>query len=211
MKRRSHRITPVIVLVCLMCVLLPLLVWLQYKWLGELSTAERERAESNLREAAANLSESFNSELAGIYFALQIDSSTLRARDWSRYSDRYSRWASSSPNKDLIERVLLAESRDVNDVRISVYDIQARNSSAIDWPAELSSLRDRLGQQKSGEEIDRAQLARLLVNPIFEQIPALVIPILDIQPSPAGQAVGAVYLKGYTVIELDLDYIRQEF
>ena len=48
---------------CALLVLLPALAVLQYRWVGQVSVAERERMQRNLRNAAAQFRETFDGEV----------------------------------------------------------------------------------------------------------------------------------------------------
>ena len=53
--------------------LVPALAWMQYQWLGQLSTAERERMQRTLRTAAAQFATEFDTELSRTLVSLQVD------------------------------------------------------------------------------------------------------------------------------------------
>ena len=53
-----------VLLVGLLLILLPTLAILQYRWIGEVSAAERERMESGLRAASDRFASDFDGELA---------------------------------------------------------------------------------------------------------------------------------------------------
>ena len=60
----KRRVSAVTILVGLVAILLPALAYVQYQWLGQLSTAERERMGRTLRTAAAQFATEFDSELS---------------------------------------------------------------------------------------------------------------------------------------------------
>ena len=53
--------------------LVPALAWMQYRWLGQLSEAERERMQRTLRTAAAQFATEFDTELSRTLISLQVD------------------------------------------------------------------------------------------------------------------------------------------
>ena len=63
--------------------LVPALAWMQYQWLGQLSTAERERMQRTLRTAAAQFATEFDSELSRTLVSLQVDGPTIRDQNWT--------------------------------------------------------------------------------------------------------------------------------
>src|SRR6185436_17771260 len=61
-----------LILVGLLLVLLPALAILQYRWIGEVSAAERDRVESSLRVASDQFALEFEAEFARLANAFQI-------------------------------------------------------------------------------------------------------------------------------------------
>ena len=57
-------------------VLLAALAALQYRLLGQISAAGRERMQRTLRAGADRFAEDFDSDLARVYFGLQTDADT---------------------------------------------------------------------------------------------------------------------------------------
>ena len=50
---------------------------LQYRWLGQISDAERDRLQSRLRDDTNRFAEDFNREIQSVYFNFQIDARRL--------------------------------------------------------------------------------------------------------------------------------------
>ncbi len=69
----QRRVSAVTILVGLVMLLVPALAWMQYQWLGQLSTAERERMQRTLRTAAAQFATEFDTELSRTLVSLQVD------------------------------------------------------------------------------------------------------------------------------------------
>ena len=93
--RSERRVSAVTILVGLVMLLVPALAWMQYQWLGQLSTAERERMQRTLRTAAAQFATEFDTELSRTLVGLQLDAQTVRDQNWTAYAQKYSAWASS--------------------------------------------------------------------------------------------------------------------
>src|SRR5215211_1991240 len=71
MKMLKRKPSLMLLLVAALLVLLPLLAVLQYRWLGEVSTADRERRLANLKTSADRFCADFDRELTGAYLQLQ--------------------------------------------------------------------------------------------------------------------------------------------
>src|SRR5262245_5349394 len=105
----KRRFSPVTILVGIVMVLVPALAWMQYQWLGQLSTAERERMQRTLRTAAAQFATEFDGELSRTVVSLQIDGQWVRDQDWKAYAQRYSEWASRANEPRLVRDVWLVD------------------------------------------------------------------------------------------------------
>ena len=53
LRSRRPPVSAVTILVAIVLLLVPALAWMQYQWLGQLSTAERERMQRTLRTAVS--------------------------------------------------------------------------------------------------------------------------------------------------------------
>jgi hypothetical protein len=85
---KGGRVSAVTVLVGLVMLLVPALAYMQYQWLGQLSTAERERMQRTLRTAAAQFATEFDTELSRALVGLQVDGATIRDENWTSYAQR---------------------------------------------------------------------------------------------------------------------------
>src|SRR3954471_9420730 len=104
-----RRVSAVTLLVAIVMLLVPALAWMQYQWLGQLSTAERERMQRTLRTAAAQFATEFDTEMSRTLVSLQLDGQTLRDQNWTAYAQRYSAWANSATEPRLVREVLLVD------------------------------------------------------------------------------------------------------
>src|SRR6478752_324362 len=105
----QRRVSAVTMLVGIVMLLLPALAWMQYQWLGQLSTAERERMQRTLRTAAAQFATEFDTELSRTLVSLQVDGQTIRDSNWTNYAQRYSAWTNSTSEPRLVRDVLLVD------------------------------------------------------------------------------------------------------
>ena len=91
--------------VAAMAVLLGVLAVLQYRWVGQLSTDERERLRSHADNQAENLTEEFNRELTRAFFWLQVGPELRRDAPLEAEVDRYARWYSAAPRPELVKTI----------------------------------------------------------------------------------------------------------
>src|SRR5690242_20948326 len=83
-------------------VLLPALAVLQYRWVGQVSAAERDRMERNLRVGAYQFRQAFDGELGRVITALQVGAATVRDGNSERYSDRYDLWLNTAVHPRMV-------------------------------------------------------------------------------------------------------------
>src|SRR5437870_10639196 len=93
-----------VVLVGLLLVLLPTLAVLQYRWIGEVSAAERDRLESSLRVASDRFATDFDTEFSRLAGAFQMRDG-LPENAASSIADRYQTWSEAAPYTRLIRGV----------------------------------------------------------------------------------------------------------
>jgi signal transduction histidine kinase len=190
-------------------VLLPALAVLQYRWVGQVSTAERERMQRNLRVAAFQFREGFDGEVGRAFASLQVGPNTAREGASDRYSDRYDTWLNTSAHPQIVNNIFLVDG-DHGALRLRRWIPDSHTFDSAPWPPVLQSLKPQfereLAEFNSGRPPDRRLRFR-------DEDPLLVAPIRNVIVNPpAGsrpQAVEPVF--GFTVLELDLRYIRGEF
>src|SRR5262252_6420327 len=101
---------------------LPLLAVLQFRWLGEVSRAERERMQASLKTAAASFSHDFDGDLTRAYMNFQMDARTLHNRDWQTYARQYDQWSQTAVHPRLVDSVYLAEPDSGGHLQITRFD-----------------------------------------------------------------------------------------
>jgi signal transduction histidine kinase len=119
--------------------LVPLLAWLQYRWLGQVSEAERERMQRTLQTAAAQFAREFDGELSRAAAGLQLEGAVARDESWTSYAERFSAWADRAADPRLVREVLLVDAGAV-----------PANPGALDRGAR-DSARDRERVQDRGQ------------------------------------------------------------
>ena len=94
--------------------LLPVLAVLQYRWIGQVSQAERERMQANLMKITTRFSEDFDHELTGELMNLSASfqrSLEVAPDDLSEeFARQYSKWHMTSQYPNLLKRICLIDS-----------------------------------------------------------------------------------------------------
>ena len=119
--------------------LLPVMALLQYRWIGQVSDAERERRERTLKQATAQVAQDLDLELFRAFGGLQVDGDALRTDDWTGYAERADAWRAAATTPTLVKDVLLVD-RLGPQLRLRRWDSAARTFVAADWPADLGGL-----------------------------------------------------------------------
>ena len=164
-------------------VLLPILAALQYKWIGEVSNAERERRTAHVRSATARLAAEFNGDLAREFLPLHFNRALFRS-------------PAGASTHTIIRDFFVAEQATDGSLGLKVWQSEREVFEPTTWPTRLAAIRGRL-EARSGQ----------FVPPGFAfadpHIPALVAPRFEPGRPPR--------VAGWSIAELDLKYIRDEF
>jgi signal transduction histidine kinase len=170
----KRRVSAVTILVGAVMLLVPALAWMQYQWLGQLSTAERERMQRTLRTAAAQFATEFDSELSRTLVSLQVDGATIRNENWVAYAQRYSAWANSAGEPRLVKDVWLVDALPgtpsieaaamnppqgipVDRMRLRKWNTQSLTFDEVEWPADLAAMRESLSARFLGFQMQPAR------------------------------------------------------
>jgi signal transduction histidine kinase len=190
--------------------LLPLMALLQYRWIGQVSDAERERRERTLKAATAQVAQDLDLELFRAFVGLQVDGESLKTDDWTVYADRAQAWRAATALPTLVRDVLLID-RQGTALRLRKWDQAARTFVAAEWPADLSVQRRKLEEELAAWNSKTAHEPLRIADLLSDTDDALVMPIAP-QPRQLRDHVTLFEpMFGYTIIRLDTGIIRDEF
>jgi signal transduction histidine kinase len=192
--------------------LIALLATLQYRWLGQISEAERERMQSTLRAGADEFAQDFDRELTRAYLLFQLEPG-VDGDAAARFAARHDQWHATSKFPRLIKDYLVYTDGLAEGARVERFDPATRTLHRIDTPDWIDRRRPQLETRDvTSAEGGRGVFIARAAQPIWEDVPAIVSPmalplmlLTDLhaeQRSPQGFA--------FTVLTLDLDYIRQD-
>ena len=186
----------------------PGLAVLQYRWVGQVSTAERERMQRNLRTAAGQFRENFDGEMIRAVLSLQVGPATALEGTSERYTDRYETWLNTSAHPQVVAAVLLVDS-DAGRLRLRRWNPDTHTFEATDWPTALGDWRARFEQELSDFTAGRPPSRR---GPFRGDDSTIVTPLRNLvsprSPAPVPQTVTPVF--GFTIIQLNMAYIREQ-
>jgi len=196
-----------------LALLVGLLAVLQYRWLGQVSAAERERMKATLMQRAEAFGRDFDREVLNLYIALQSENPALAQHNWESFARRYDTWRDSAEHPQIVTGIYLIEGEDAQR-RMWRYEPQARAFTPSDWPAALSPLQERLAQHDrlaTGSFTEQARTMILMREPIVASIPALLIPLPVVQPLPNPDSNSKFSLRidsRFVIAQLDRAYLE---
>lgn len=143
---------------------------LQYRWIGEVSLAERERLKAGLQASLHRLSQDFNTEITGLCAALLAGAPSGTESDREKaYAVNYSQWRDSSRHARLFRGMALASAHG-GAIQLKRFDAGKGAFFPGEWPESWSSLRDRMASRLSGQPPEPRQP----FGQISEEILALI-------------------------------------
>lgn len=201
--------------------LLPAMAWLQYDWVNQLATADRERRERTLRAAGAQFTSAVNNDVSRLGASLQLDGAMLERRDWDAYALRYDSAIDGGAGAYVagVWYVAIDDAATTPETRLTLHAWrpEARTFEVTPWPDTLAGVRTQL----LDEPTTRARDERPSPREIFAAASALgdertlVMPIVRVQlpRDPGGRLERFstdVARRGFTVVRLNLDLLASE-
>jgi signal transduction histidine kinase len=199
---------PLILLTIALLGLLVLLAGLQYVWLGRISQAERERLQATLSLRTWEFAQDFDRELTRAYLLFQTEPIPPDANPATRFATRYDRWLATAAYPKLLKDFYVAQRVSTGEFGLRRFDAASRALHEAAWPSSMADWRERLNDQRQRKNGDAALFIRRLPPPIWESVPALVVPapMFVVSEGPARAFSPPEF--SYTVLTLDLDYIK---
>ncbi|MBX3277804.1 MAG: HAMP domain-containing histidine kinase [Acidobacteria bacterium] len=135
---------PLILLLTLtLLLLLPMLAWLQYRWLGQVSAAERERMQANLQRAIAQFRQDFDRELTRAFFHFQSGGAHRSAYPAADLEQLLTQWRERAPFNQLVSDLYQVELFRNGESQISRFNSTDSILEPIAWPEDLTEWRER--------------------------------------------------------------------
>jgi signal transduction histidine kinase len=191
-------------------ILLPTLAVLQYQWVGQLSTATRERLQRNVRIAAAQFREGFDVEILRAVLSLQVGQATAREGVSERYAERYNTWLNTAAHPQIVSDVLVVDAED-GALRLRRWNPDTDALEAAEWRPGLaewqSQFEEELKEFPQGRPFDRRPQMRGEGALVIVPLRNVIVPA---SRAPGSQTVTSVSVFGFTVIELNMPYIKEQ-
>src|SRR5437899_1677278 len=130
-----------VILVGLLLILLPALAIVQYRWIGEVSAAERDRLESSVRAASDGFASDFDAELARTAMSFQIREGF--PEDGGAVLQRYQSWLEGESYPRLIRSISLIRMSPNASPDFYKLDMRSGSLEPAPLPQQFANLRDR--------------------------------------------------------------------
>lgn len=182
--------------------LLVVLGTLQYRWLGQVAEAERARARASLAAAAARFAADFDLEIGDIA-ACFVPAASPGMSVPARLVARYDCAVSRSGRARLIAEVDYVERRSSGETAFFRLDPISRRLDALDWPASLVTLRNRL--ERGPDSASPGFGGRRRFEAIDGDLPGLVLPEV---PEGVVGSRDAFETADVVLVRLDPAYLR---
>jgi signal transduction histidine kinase len=196
------------VVTCALLVLLPAFAVLQYRWVGQVSVAEQERMQRNLRNAANQFREAFDGEIARAFLSLQIGAATARDGATDRYADRFETWLNTAEHPQVVANVFVVDDEERR-LRLRRWNHDTRALEAAGWVGPVGQWREQFQKELdafvSSQPIDRRDA--------FRNEPSLLVAPMRTLVLPSQTGLGPqtfVPVFGFTVLQLDMTYVREQ-
>lgn len=128
---------------------------LQYRWIGEVSVAARDRLRGSLQASLFRLSVDFNTEIANACRALlPSDAGPAGAAIEIEVSSRYAQWKTTARRAQMFRHISIAEPRNKT-MLLRNLDLDKAVFETAQWPADWAPVKERLENMLSAETRER--------------------------------------------------------
>jgi signal transduction histidine kinase len=180
---------------------------LQYRWIGEVALAARERLRLNLQASLDRLSREFNAEITAPCTALVPSGLPLDEEVKEEdYAARYMRWKASARHDQLLRAVAIAVPQEFT-LALRSLDLRTGVFGPAEWPPAWSALRDRLGARLVREPWENRAPPGLPPPPgdqgLLIELPRFARPPAGAPPPWPGRRE-----LEWLIVELNLEYVQ---
>ena len=197
-------------LTVVLIVLLPALAVMQYRWVGQVSEAERERMQRYVRNAAEQFRNAFENDIGRAMFSLQVGANTVREGGSEQYSERYQNWVAAG-EPQIIAGIYLVDAVDTS-LRLRRFNANSHSFEPSLWPRSIDRWRPHF--ERALASFRAGQVPEGLSTALTDQESLIAMPIRQGMGGPRRQGddnrsdVTAQPTFGFTILELDMPYIR---
>ena len=194
------------VLTALLVVLLPVLAFMQYRWVGQVSEGERGRMQRNLETAADQFRAAFDGELRQVQRDLQVSTNTAREGSSPQYSLRYTSWLNTADHPQIVADIYIVDAEG-DRLRLRRFNSATHAFDPSLWPESIDQLRPAFESAYSASRSQRQPDPRRFAAADESLI---IVGLQNFEPRQPGLPVAppTAPMFGFTVIQLDESYLR---
>lgn len=233
MRRQGNKTFLTLLMIGGLVALLTLLAVFQFRWLGQISVAERQTMQANLRSQGRGLQEEITKEFELIASKLRVSADEYRTSGSNELAERYARWKATAPYPGLIADVYVARNDPDAAFDLSKLNETTKQLEPSEWPSSFDDLRTRFSNQQrlamgTSERREPKRDGERSIGSLIEHgyvdenIPAMVRFLVDLErhSEPKSdaerqqrrfEAIEILRQAPMTIIVFDMDYIRQVF
>jgi signal transduction histidine kinase len=206
---------PVAVVAVALLGLIVLLAVLQYRWLGQISEAERAQRRATLAAGAQEFAQDFDREVTRAYLLFQTDA-PLETPDetalGSRFAARYDRWQATARFPRLVKEFYEFSQEQPDEPVLRRFDPATRQLVPVEWPEAMTNWREQLvaSTWKDTTSSSSTYVIRRMPAAIWETAPAIVVPIPVIVFGEQKQNVRLAPTMSFSLLMIDRDYVTRE-
>lgn len=223
----ASRLSLRLVIPAVLILLVVLLGTLQYRWLGQVSEAERAQMGRTLAQRAAEFGAEFDREMSLASSMLAIDGEALNGDTWGAVAARYDAWRARALYPAMVKGVYIATGH-ADAHTLAGWSPDSRIGGETGWPAHFEAVQRALAMSaphmaspatpvagtKGATDLRVQSLATMALSPVVDSVPALIIPIVSRPtklPGVDGNFMVAVRFAStdYLVVELDRAVLEQ--
>lgn len=171
---------------------------LQYRWIGEISRAERQRLKSNLETSLSRVSRDFNAEVSAVCSRL-MPATEGHTPSEQEYAAQYERWKGTTSRSGMVQTIAVA-SPAAGSLTLRILDRARGMFTTAEWPREWLPLRERLISRLSGARPEN-----------FGLLPYDAGTLIDLPVFSRGEPNGPFVRREsqWLLLELDKDYLTR--
>ena len=129
-----------------LCLLLPVLAFLQYQWIGQISESERERLEEGLDASTRRFVDDIVGEFSSIALSFQTQPPTETFPLEDQLARNLDRWNRAAPYPSIVRSVYVSTPDADGELNLLRFDPESGTLVTIPWSEATKPLKERLGQ-----------------------------------------------------------------
>jgi two-component system sensor histidine kinase SenX3 len=211
---RATRLSLRLLLPLGLILLVVLLGALQYRWLGQVSEAERAQLQRTLAVRANEFAAEFDREISTAYSTLAIDGAALQTDPWSALAERHDAWKARATFPGIVRALYLARSAEGGHT-LAKWSADTRTGTDVEWPEHFVAVKRAISasvpRTATVQGTSMTNVVTLSVSPVVDSVPALILPIAlrPLQVETEKDFVLSLRMTGtdFIVVELDRQVI----